>query len=127
MAANPTPPPDPRVRLGLRYALALAAVGACWAGLVGALVYTVYGRTSGLRQADAAHVREWLDESRVFRKTLPDLAGEYVALRDKYAALDPDPAARLSDEVVYKASEIRTQLQVMADPELMYQGYLPLF
>src|SRR5689334_12902905 len=127
MPADPTPPPEPRVRLGGRYALTLAAAGLCWAGLVGVLVYLIVSRTTSLQQADAAHVREWLDESRVQRKTLPDLVGEYVALRDKYAALGADTAGRLPDEIVYKASEIRTQMRVMAVPELTYTGYLPLF
>src|SRR5580700_4110710 len=98
MPADPNPPPEPRVRLGGRYALALAATIACWAALVGALVYLVFSRTSLLQQADANHVREWLDESRVFRKTLPDLVADYVALRDKYPSAGPDP-----EEVTNKA------------------------
>jgi signal transduction histidine kinase len=122
MPADPNPSPEPRVRLGGRYALALAATVACWAALVGALVYLVFSRTSWLQQADAAHIREWLDESRVFRKTLPDLVADYVALRDKYPAPGPDP-----EELIYKADEIREQLRVMAGPPQMYQGYLPLF
>ena len=122
MPADPNPLPEPRVRLGGRYALALAATIACWAALVGALVYLVFSRTSWLQQADAAHVREWLDESRVFRKTLPDLIVEYVALREEYPSTGPDPEA-----LIYKADEIREQLRVMAVPPQVYQGYLPLF
>lgn len=121
MPADPNPPPEPRVRLGGRYALALAATVGCWAALVGALVYLVFSRTSWVQQADADHVLEWLDESRVFRKTLPDLVVEYLALRDKYPTPGPDP------EVVDKAEEIREQLRVMAMPPQIYQGYLPLF
>jgi signal transduction histidine kinase len=121
MAEAPTPaPPEPRVRLGRRYALTLAATVACWAGLVGALVYLVYARTTWLRQADAANVREWLDESRVYRKTLPDLAGDYLALRD--AGLPGD-----FRDVVNKADEIAEQMRDMANPTRMYQGYQPLF
>src|SRR4029077_4272505 len=78
--------------------------------------------SSVLQQADANHVREWLDESRVFRKTLPDLVAEYVALRDKYPSPGPDP-----EEVTNKAEEIREQIKVMAGPPQIYQGYLPLF
>src|SRR5262249_54373633 len=84
MAETPTPgPPEPRIRLGRRYTLALAASLACWAGLVGALVYVINSRANMLRQADEANIREWLDESRVFRRTLPDLVGDYLALRDE--------------------------------------------
>jgi signal transduction histidine kinase len=122
MPADPNPRPEPRIRLSSRYALALIATGACWAALVGALVYLIFARTSWLQQADEAHLREWLDESRVFHKTLPDLVAEYVNLRDKYPGPGPDP-----EELIYKASEIREQLKVMAGPLQIYQGYLPLF
>lgn len=111
---------SPRIRIGRRYALALLAALAAWMGLVGALVWLVYTRTAWLEQADQAHLREWLDESRVVRKTLPDLAGEYVALRESGLPAD-------DDVVVRKAEEIAEQLRVMAEPTRMYQGYLPLF
>jgi signal transduction histidine kinase len=122
MPAEPTPLPEPRVRLGRRYTLALVASGICWAALVGALVYLVFSRTSWVHEADAAHVHEWLDESRVFRKTLPDLVAEYVTLRDKYPTTGAD-----AGEVINKAEEIREQMRVMALPPQVYQGYLPLF
>lgn len=126
MPVDPTHSPDPRIRLGRRYTLALAVSMVCWAALVGALVYLVFSRTTWLQQADAAHVREWLDESRVHRKTLPDLISEYVTLRDAQAAIDAEHAAEQPD-VVRKAEEIREQMRVMAGPPQMYQGYLPLF
>src|SRR6266566_660890 len=84
MAEAPIPAPlEAHVRLSRRYTSALAASLACWAGLVGALVYLINSRTTLVHQADEANVREWLDESRPFRKTLPDLAGDYLALRDE--------------------------------------------
>ncbi len=110
----------PEVRLGRRYTLALVAALVAWLAAVGALVYLVVARTGWLRQADQAHLREWLDESRVFRKTLPDLAGEYIHLRDSGLSAD-------DQDVVVKAQEIAEQLQVMAEPTRTYQGYLPLF
>src|SRR4051794_39286819 len=125
MPAAPTPP-EPRVRLGPRYAVALALTGLCWAGLVGAVVYLVYARTAWVHEADAAHVREWLDESRVHRETLPDLIGRYVRQRDKQAAIDPATAPGHPD-VVRTADEIREQMRVMTPPPRVYQGYLPLF
>jgi signal transduction histidine kinase len=121
MPATLTPTdPEPRVRLAPRYTLALVASLACWAGLVGALVYLIYARTNWLHQADEANLREWLEESRVFRKTLPDLAGDYVALRDSGLPAD-------FRDAVNKAEEIREQMRVMAAPSRMYQGYQPLF
>ena len=117
---QPPAPDSLRVRLGRRYTLALAAVLAVWIGMVAALVWLIYTRTSWLEQADQAHLREWLDESRVVRKTLPDLAGEYVAYRESGL-----PAT--DDAVVRKAEEIFEQLRALAEPTRMYQGFLPLF
>lgn len=114
------PHSEPRVRIGRRFTLALAATILAWVSLIGVLVYLVYARTDWLEQADQAHVREWLDESRVVRKTLPDLAGEYVALR--LSGLPAD-----DDSVVRKTEEITEQLRALADPTRMFQGYLPLF
>ena len=117
---QPPAPASLRVRLGRRYTLALAAVLAVWIGMVAALVWLIYTRTSWLEQADQAHLREWLDESRVVRKTLPDLAGEYVAYRESGLPAN-------DDSVVRKAEEIFEQLRALAEPMRMYQGYLPLF
>jgi signal transduction histidine kinase len=117
------PPPDTsRIRgpIGGRYAVALAATVICWAALVGALVYLIFARTAWAHQADQTHLREWLDEARVFRKTIPDLVAEYIDLRDKGFALTDEDVAR-------KTGEIHEQLKSLTDPLRMYQGYLPLF
>jgi len=98
------------------------AAGLSWLALVGALVFLVFSRTSWVQQADATQITEWLDESRVPRKTLPDLVAEYITLRDKYPGPMPDSA-----ELIYKADEIREQLKVMAGPSQKYHDYLPLF
>jgi signal transduction histidine kinase len=113
-------PGSPRVRLGRRYTLALSAALAAWIGMVAALVWLIYTRTAWLEQADQATLSEWLNESRVVRKTLPDLAGEYIAFRESGL-----PAT--DDSVVRKAEEISEQLRALAEPTRMYQGYLPLF
>lgn len=119
MAATPATP-EPRVRLGRRYALTIVGVVAGWLALVAVLVYFAISRSGWVRQSDQANLREWLDESRVFRKTIPDLAAEYVSLRDSGLPGDhPDVTA--------KAEEIEEQLQVLADSTRLYQGYLPLF
>src|SRR5207248_146863 len=118
------PPPSSRIRrpVGGRYAVALAATVACWALLVGALVYLIVARTAWTHQADQAHLTEWLDEARVFRKTIPDLVAQYIELRDSGL-----PPALTDEEVARKVGEIREQLKSLTDPLRMYQGYLPLF
>src|SRR5437879_1426412 len=116
-----SPPPDTsRVRrpVGKRYAVALAATVVRWAALVGVLVYLIFARTAWAHQADQAHLTEWLDEARVFRKTIPDLVAEYISLRDSDL-----PAALLDEEVARKVGEIREQLKSLTDPLRMYQGY----
>jgi len=123
MTEPPGPPHDPsRIRrpIGGRYAVALAATVVCWAALVGALVYLIFARTAWAHQADEAHLREWLDEARVFRKTIPDLVAQYIELRDSNLPLTDEYVAR-------KVGEIREQLKSLTDPLRMYQGYLPLF
>ncbi len=62
------------------------------------------------QRADEANLREWLEESRVFRKTLPGLVREYLQTDD----------SQLRDE-------IGQQLQAMGNPTKMYQSQLPLF
>jgi signal transduction histidine kinase len=119
------PPPDTsRIRgpIGGRYAFALAATVLCWAALVAALVYLIFARTAWAHQTDQNHLREWLDEARVFRKTIPDLVAQYIDLRDSGL-----PPALTDEEVARKVDEIREQLKSLTDPLRMYQGYLPLF
>src|SRR5262245_63539343 len=96
------PPPDTsRIRrpVGGRYAVALAATVACWAALVGALVYLIVARTGWAHQADQAHLREWLDEARVFRKTIPDLVADYIDMSDKGFAPSGGGVARNTGEI----------------------------
>src|SRR5947209_10633908 len=111
------PPPSSRIRrpVGGRYAVALAATVVCWAALVGGLVYLIYARTAWVHQADQAHLREWLDEARVFRKTIPDLVDDYVRLRD--SGLPPELT---KEDVARKEGEIREQLKSLTDPLRMY-------
>lgn len=77
--------------------------------VAGWLLYAIYTRIDAWRKADENNLREWLNEARVFRKTLPELVREY---------LDSDPG---------KAPEIAEQLRSLGNPTRMYQGQLPLF
>src|SRR5262249_57391655 len=70
-------------------------------------------------------VREWLDESRVSRKSLRELARDYAAEYRKHR--DESNAAVVSPELQDRADEIHEQLAAMADPTRINQGYLPLF
>ena len=99
---------------------ALAPAVLFWAALVAWLAYLLSERTDLGPEADEASVREWIDEGRTFRKTLPELVREYLHRLDGYG----NPA---DAEVAVKAEEIRQQLKAMVDPVRLYQGQLPTF
>jgi signal transduction histidine kinase len=122
MHADPTLPPTdaPARGPGRSYPFRMVVALTFWAVLIGWLAWLLYSRTYWLQQADAANLREWLDESRVFRKSLPDLVREYVARREAGLPAD-DPA------VDNKREQIAELLKCLAEPTRSYQGYLPLF
>jgi signal transduction histidine kinase len=109
---NPAPPP-----LGWKLVLGLAPAVLLWAVLVSWLAWALYARTQWWKEADAANLREWLDESRVFRKSLPELIREYVAARR--------PGANPGDAVA-KEDEIREQLAALAEPTRVYTDQMLL-
>jgi signal transduction histidine kinase len=82
--------------------------------LVGWVGYALYRQAQWSQEADEYNLREWLNEARVFRQTLPELVREYLECRTPEEADD-------------KAEEIREQLQALGNPTRMYQGQLPLF
>jgi len=104
-----------RGRTFWKYVRGLAPAVLVLAALLGWVGYDLlYARARWWQEADEYNMREWLNESRVFRKTLPDLARDYLACRSE-------------DQARVKAKEIEEQLQAMAQPTRMYQGQLPLF
>ena len=105
-----------------RYAGRLAPLAVLWAVLVGLLGWLLYTRANWGEETDRADVREWLDNTRVFRKTLTELVREYVdLLRAEQRGLDH------ADRVKNKRAEIEEHLRAMVEPTRMYAGQLPLF
>jgi signal transduction histidine kinase len=104
-----------------KYIGALAPAVIFWLLLVGGLAYLLFDRGRVSIEADQANLREWLDETRVFRKTLPELVREYLNLLDLEPNADPSPYT------LRKVREIQEQLRALADPIRIYQGQLPLF
>jgi signal transduction histidine kinase len=98
-----------------RYVGGLAAPTLLWGLLITVLVVTLRSQ-----KYDEAVLREWIDESRPFRETLPELVRTYL---EKTA----DPSHVPPEELVKRAEEIRVQLQSLADPTKEYQPQLPLF
>jgi signal transduction histidine kinase len=114
--------PDAPLLSVWRYAGRLAPLAVLWAVLVGLLGWLLYTRASWGEESDRADVREWLDNNRVFRKTLTELVREYVdLLRTENRGLD------YTDRVNNKRAEIEEQMRAMVEPTRMYSGQLPLF
>jgi two-component system, cell cycle sensor histidine kinase and response regulator CckA len=95
---------------GWKYVRGLAPPVLILAAVVGWLGYLIVSRIHWSQQADEANMREWLDETVVFRNPLRTLVRDYLD--------QPDTV---------KAQEITQQLKAMGDPTRMYQGQLPLF
>jgi signal transduction histidine kinase len=80
------------------------------AALVGWLGYALYSRVGWWEESDEYNLREWVNEARVFRRTLPELAREYADTRDDRAR-----------------QEVYEQMRSMGNPTRMYRDQLPLF
>lgn len=113
-----TPPPDTRRSLWL-FAEGMAPVVIVWLILVGWLATVLHSRAGWSEQADEATVREWLDEARNFRKTLPELVRDYVHLRQ-------EPGAQ-PEQLQTKRDEIAAHMYGLAEPTRTYLNQLPSF
>src|SRR5262245_11101401 len=78
--------------------------------LVGWLAYLLYAHAQVWQQTDEDNLLEWLNESQIVRKTLPEMARDY-----------------LKQQQPEQAEEIYEQLKAMGNPLRINQGQLPLF
>ena len=76
--------------------------------------YAVYFRFRGEEAADERALREWLEESRVFRKTLSELGREYLS-------------AASAEQREKLRQELQDQLYAIAAPLRQFATHLPLF
>lgn len=102
--------PPPSAAPVWKYVRGLALPALVLAGLVGWLGYALYSRVYFWGEADEYNLREWLNESRPHRKTLPELVREYLA-----------------DPQTDHAAEIEDHLKALGLPTQRYQYRLPLF
>jgi signal transduction histidine kinase len=109
------PPPFPVWRFVGR----LTPVAILFLILVVWLGWLLYSKAAWTQQSDEEDIREWLNETRVFRKSLPELLDEYVELARSPVA----DAARWEA----KHEEIGAHLSALAEPTRKYSGKLPLF
>ena len=135
-AAAPAGPPRPHF---WRYAQALTAPLLLWALVAFFLREPIDYWLEGEESYDRSALEEWLDESRGFRETLPEMVAGYAQARAELRGLKPpaDPTApdplldrreRTTGEVAVKREEIREHLRALGiPPTKMYAGQLPLF
>src|SRR5688500_14404634 len=95
-----------------QYLLGLTAPLLLWGLFVGILIDTLRYRLKGDEHYDEAALREWVQESRPVRETLPELVGGYVR---------SSPEAR--DE---QAQRVRAQLEALGDFSKQNQTASPL-
>jgi signal transduction histidine kinase len=93
-----------------KYVRGLAPPLLVLAVLVGWLGHLLYTQAQHWQQTDEDNLREWLNESQVFRKTLPEMSRDY-----------------LEQQRPEQAEEIYEQLKAMGNPLRINQGQLPLF
>jgi signal transduction histidine kinase len=98
-----------------RYVRGLAPPLVLFSLLLGALVYALRYRLHGEDQYDRLALREWVQESRVFRHTLPELVREYLE-----GPADPELRRDQRDS-------IREHLAALGEVTRDYQTQLPLF
>ncbi len=133
-----SPPPAARIRFW-RYAQALAAPILLWALVAFFLREPVNNWLEGDESYDRSALEEWLDESRGFRETLPEMAAGYAQQADDLRRLKPPAAPKTPDPlldqweramevVAVKREEIHEHLRSLGvPPTKMYGGQLPLF
>ncbi|CAN5386619.1 hypothetical protein BH11PLA2_BH11PLA2_08260 [soil metagenome] len=105
----------PARRAVWRYLGGLLPVVLIWGALAGWLAWQLYDRGRWSDEADQATMREWLEESRTFRKSLTELVKEYAAVK-----------ARGEFQDVHR-QEIAEQMKCMVEPTRMYANQLPSF
>jgi signal transduction histidine kinase len=97
-----------------QYVRGLAAPLLLWGLFVGVLVDTIRSRWRGGDEYDEAALREWVEEARVFRETLPGLIQDYLH--------SAEPGDQLTN-----ASKVHEQLRALGGVTKVYQNQLPLF
>ena len=105
-----------------RYVRGLAAPVLLWGLFAAVLVEQLQTWLKGDEYYDQAVLREWIEEARVFRETLPRAVRDYVEQWQRFGA---DRAKEV--ELNIQAESIHEQLKSLGTLTLAYSGYQPLF
>jgi signal transduction histidine kinase len=131
MSSTPPPAARPAGSAFWRYAQALAVPALLWALVAFFLWEPVHNWIEGEDSYDKSTLEEWLDESRGFRDTLPEMAAGYARAAAELRRLQQSGQASVLEQeaaVAVKREEIRQHLWSLGvPPTKMYSGQLPLF
>lgn len=116
--AEPGVPPVPV----WKYVRRLGPLVVLWALLAGLLGWVLYTRAEWGEESDRAAVREWVENTRIFRKTLGELVHDYAEL-----LADPGPEVPTAIRLAHKRDEIAEHILAMTEPTRAYASQLPLF
>ncbi|HZT79000.1 MAG TPA: hypothetical protein VFA26_02160, partial [Gemmataceae bacterium] len=109
-----------------RYVRGLAPAVLLWALVLVALRRPLQSWLQGEQRYDEEAVREWVEEARAPRQTLPEMVEDYLDRTRAWSAAADRAAAEY--RVALKREEIREHLKALGDPPTkMYAGQLPLF
>jgi signal transduction histidine kinase len=119
---DPAPIPEAPPLPFWRYIGRLAPLAVLWVVLAGLLGWLLYSRAGWNEESDRADMREWVENTRIFQKTLAELVRDYVDLLAETAP-GQDPFSRLKN----KRDEIEEQIRAMTEPTRVYSSQMPLF
>jgi signal transduction histidine kinase len=110
-----------------RYARGLAAPILLWTFFAIALVEPLQSWLRGHEEYDEAMLREWVQQTSIFRETLSDMARDYLRALDRGRNRDPRFNPAEDFQQLLKAEKIQEHLRSMGEPTKLYAGQLPGF
>jgi len=110
-----------------RYVRGLAAPVLLWALFVVVLIEPLKSWLRGYEKYDEALLREWLQQTSIFRETVSDMARDYCRQPEKARQRDPQFNPDHDLQFVLKKDKIREHLRSMGEPTKLYAGQLPGF
>jgi signal transduction histidine kinase len=106
----------------------LAAPVLLWGVFMAVLVKPLSAWLRGDEEYDRAALQEWVEEARVFRRSLPEMVRDYVHDLDQARAVNPQAGPTTDLVLKAKTEEIEEHLKSIGNPPTkMYPNQLPLF
>jgi signal transduction histidine kinase len=111
-----------------RYLRALVAPALLWGLFVAVLVQLLPSWLKGDEAYDEKAIREWIEEARVFRESLPEMVRDYLQAVSQARQSDPSSDLAKDPSLQLKVNRIAEHLMAIGNPPTkMYPSQLPLF